>query len=137
MSVSVLSSNVRVTGSPVIYLPNFIGLGGIQVFLSGTTVFFSGERSSSVTNTFATLQVTNNFVVTTGLYRYAWSGVIDSTGTLPSPVGQYSGTEIYFKNKTNSFNLTLSGNVDNMQNAVVGPLSNFIVWSDGQTWNRE
>ena len=43
MSVSLLLSNVSVTGSNVIYNPNLTGIGGVNVIQSGSTVLFSGH----------------------------------------------------------------------------------------------
>lgn len=40
--LSILNSMVRVSGSNIIYLPNFTGIGGAQVILSGQTVLISG-----------------------------------------------------------------------------------------------
>ena len=42
MSLSLLISNVKVTGSNVLYSANFTGIGGAQVFVSGNQIFISG-----------------------------------------------------------------------------------------------
>lgn len=44
--LSILSSNVRVTGSPIVYLPSLSGAGSVVVTLVGQTVLISGTAST-------------------------------------------------------------------------------------------
>ena len=99
-----------------------------------TTIYMNGGSGSQ--NSFNAYQAGNIFNITSGNFRYTWSGIANGTGILPDPTLS-SGIEIYLKNKTSLFSVLLSGNVDNMQNAVIPPYGNLVVWSDGQTWNRE
>lgn len=48
MSLSLLISNVKVTGSNVVYNANFTGIGGAQVFISGNQIFISGGAGGTV-----------------------------------------------------------------------------------------
>lgn len=46
MSVSILTSLIHITGSQVIYQPNFFGLGGTLVIQSGDYIFISGAAGA-------------------------------------------------------------------------------------------
>ncbi len=109
----------------------------INILAQSTTGASVPTNLPNAVNAFNAFQVTGTFNVVSGNFRYIWTGAVNGTGILPSPIGTYSGIEVYIKNKSSTANILISGNVDNQQNATMFPYNNFVLWSDGQTWNRE
>lgn len=113
----------------------------ITGLIAGANVSITNNNNgTSTVDSFLTVipsfNATGNFNVVSGNFRYIWTGNATWTGIMPSPVGAYSGIQIYIKNKSSSSNLIISGNIDNIQNDTITPLSNFVLWADGQTWNK-
>jgi hypothetical protein len=94
MSVSLLVSNVQVTGSSVIYNANFSGIGGTLVIRSGNNVLVSGGAGGTVNQ--AQINSLSGFV--TGISGYlqdqiatASAGVISINGLSGSLTLQSTG----------------------------------------------
>lgn len=88
----------------------------------------------SSTIKYSTAIVSGVFSFASGYYRYTWSGASNGTGILPITL-DYSGVEFFVKNKSDDYNVLISGNCDNSINFSLTPQSTQIFWSDGQTWN--
>ena len=87
MSVSILTSNIQITGSAMVYLANFTGIGGVQVIESGNQIFISGGAGAG-TVTQPQLDALSGF--TTGVSGYL-QGQISSFSAGVASVNGASG----------------------------------------------
>lgn len=105
-----------------------IGTSFIQINSGVGSVAFQGLNPR-----YPAYNVTGNFTLTGGQFRYVWTGIATWTGTLPSP-STYSGMDFLVKNISSTASLALSGNVDYGVNYTMTPLQGVRLWSDNNSW---
>lgn len=97
MSLSVLLSNVKVTGSNLIYSADFTGIGGANVFVSGNQIFVSGGAGGGGGGTVTQGQLDALSGYTTGVSgglqaQIAAGGTqVRVSGSATIPIANFSG----------------------------------------------
>lgn len=111
MSVSLLVSNVQVTGSALIYQANFSGIGGTQVVRSGNYVLVSGGAGGGGSVTQGQLDSLSGF--TTGMSGYLQSQITMASAGVTSVNGRSGALNIIGSGGisviTNGQNIIISG----------------------------
>lgn len=121
----VLGRTSATTGTKIGYTTNYIQ------FNSGNgNLLYQGLNPA-----YPVGNVTGNFTLTGGQFRYVWTGSATALGTgiLPSP-SLYSGMDFMVKNISSSTSLSLSGSVDYGVNYTMTPLQGIRLWSDNNSW---
>lgn len=130
-----LSGDIRVDGN--IVLGRTSATTGTKIGYSTSYIQFNSGNGNllyqGLNPAYPVGNVTGNFTLTGGQFRYVWTGSATWTGTLPSP-STYSGMDFLIKNISSSSALTVSGNVDYGVNYSIPSMQTARLWSDNNSW---